>query len=125
MVVGFLQGMWHEGWFHLQQQHAHLGWNRYDPMNFAPRLITQIIDFAYVCWKEQNHALHGSNTDEETRQQLQATVQRLYSDPDCFLLSTKEKRRLFHVPVTRRKITQSNAALGSWIDVVETSLRLD
>ena len=122
--TGFLQGMWHEGWFQLQQQHACLGRTQYDTSTSAPRLISQIIAFAYTCWKERNQALHGTTTDAETRQRLQATVQRLYSDPDRFLFSTKEKRRLFHIPVTK-KITHSNATLESWIDVVETRLRLD
>ena len=122
--MGFLQGFWHSSWKPLQGEHIKKAKVGQDSDQWMTSVLKHLLQYDYECWKLRNVQLHGTDTSEETTANLHAHVRRLYLDPDRFLFHTKEKRRLFHLPLQKR-LKCSNATLESWIDLVETRLRLD
>ena len=51
-------------------------------------------------------------------------VKQLYQDPARYIFPTPEKKKLFHMKLAKR-LRLSNNILLTWIDLVETRLRLD
>ena len=124
--TSFLQGFWHSDWLTVQNEYCSK--RTTIPVGtgtqWLPSVLHAILEYLYDCWMARNDKLHHSDTSESRRTELEMKVRQLYSDPDRHLCSTREKRRLFGIPVDRR-LKGSNAALESWIDLVEMRLRLD
>ena len=69
--------------------------------------------------------MHGNDIDKDAkRKALHEQVTQLYQDPARYYFPTVEKKKLFRLPITQR-LKCSDGALISWIDLVETRLRLD
>ena len=120
----FLQGFWHQDWSTLQYHHVHLLKMHQNISQWCSTVILEVLQYSYECWKIRNEYLHKATSSEEKRLELQQTVRQLYVDPDRFLNYSREKRRLFSVPL-EKKLKCSNSILESWIDIVEMRLRLD
>ena len=69
--------------------------------------------------------MHNPKSDEETTRLLHEHVRQLYLDPDRYLFSTREKRRLFNIPIERHLKYSNAPTLESWVDIVEVRLRLN
>ena len=122
--ISFLQGFWHIDWMAVQRQHLQYLKKDQQLHKWGASVIHELLKYNYECWKTRNEFLHKGQDDAEKRIELQQTVRRLYLDPDRFLNYTREKRRLFNVPL-EKKLKCSTSTLESWIDIVELRLRLD
>ena len=120
----FIQGFWHTSWTEVQRIHISLLPSLPSNDYWMTTAIHHLLLYVYECWKQRNVMVHGDDPSEQYRSELQEKVRYLYMSPDRFLFSTKEKRRLYNVPL-ERKLNCSNASLESWIDLVEMRLRLD
>ena len=120
----FIQGYWHIQWKEVQDMHIRARKESYQFDQWITSVLHALLTYLYDCWKIRNKAIHNPNEDEDRTHMLHHRVRALYLDPDRFLYSTREKRRLFSAPL-QKKLKQSNASLESWIDLVEARLRLD
>ena len=120
----FVQGFWRVSWGDLQLQHTQLLGETQRLDQWWKVVIFNTLEYVYNCWKLRNDNLHTHINSDTRTEDLHKRVRELYMTPDRFLFSTREKRRLFSMPLERR-LRNSNATLESWVDLVETRLRLD
>ena len=123
--INFVKGMISREWVLLHDEHFRYQGVANTALVWATKVVKLLQGYLWQCWLYRNERLHGTDEDKEkVRQELQDRVKDLYKDPARYLYQTREKKQLFRLPVDKR-IKQSNGTLKTWIDMVETRLRLD
>lgn len=121
----FLKGFWHTSWFALQRQHCLFLKIKFDGPTWGSKVIKSLLTILWDSWKFRNDFLHSTNDDDDVKRKLLVEkVRALYTDKARWYFNTPEKRKLFQMPIMKR-LRLSNVVLESWVDLVETRLRLD